>query len=672
MSKIRYIISVILVLTLLFSLSACSVSSKSKSVIISSKELLDLSSEYKTSLYLSDIKTKDMIKVASSGFLEMFLDEGTMSICILDTISGKLWRALPSYNTKKETATLTADIIIKGRQYTLNSQSDSLGLGCISYETTDNGIIVSYTFRRNLENGKKLDITIPLKFTLSDGTLVAELDCNSILDNSETDVYITSVSILPFFGADSNGEKGDFILLPSSSGIILDTQAPAEKFDEISLPVYGEDIAENKSVTSYVPIGAFGIKKASSAFICLITDGEALADIKAQKALTDGTPDSVSAQFKITPSLITEKTIYLAGNPYQGKITLTYRFLSGNNANYITMAGACRELLIRQGRLRDSSRDFNGYPFSLTLISDTSEKGQTTSQEESEELITALITKGIGNINIILSGENREYVSALSDFAKKENLKLSLQTNLFSYNKKGSLTLSGDRSDTDISKISETADNIIDTMRRTSTGVCLNDCASVLLTDYGKYNLTRSNILSEISKICTSFSSHGRVTVSGGNIYTVKYTDSIINIPEKSPLENISYCKSVPFLQAVLHGICNYSFTPINLSDDPTKAILKSVEYGAVPHYEWYFASFGEDDVYHYSNSLSQARLVYENMKAMFSDLQDQRIVSHEEIKKNVMLTTYSSGSEIYVNYNNKAVSVAGITLDPMGFMRVN
>ena len=209
-------------------------------------------------------------------------------------------------------------------------------------------------------------------------------------------------------------------------------------------------------------------------------------------------------------------------------------------------------------------------------------------------------------------------------------------------------------------------------MRRTSTGVCLNDCASVLLTDYGKYNLTRSNILSEISKICTSFSSHGCVTVSGGNIYTVKYTDSIINIPEKCPLENISYCKSVPFLQAVLHGICNYSFTPINLSDDPTKAILKSVEYGAVPHYEWYFASFGEDDVYHYSNSLSQARLVYENMKAMFSDLQDQRIVSHEEIKKNVMLTTYSSGSEIYVNYNNKAVSVAGITLDPMGFMRVN
>ena len=71
-------------------------------------------------------------------------------------------------------------------------------------------------------------------------------------------------------------------------------------------------------------------------------------------------------------------------------------------------------------------------------------------------------------------------------------------------------------------------------------------------------------------------------------------------------------------------------------------------------------------------SSLAEARLLYENMKNMFSDLQSQRITSHEQVKENVMRTVYSSGSEIYVNYNNKAVSVSGITLDPMGFMRVN
>lgn len=671
MSKIKRLYLLILISVLLFTFTSCS--NTSKKVSLSSKELLTFSAEYDESIFSSDKKIKDMKKVASSGFLEMYLDESNLSICVLDTISGRLWRSLPYSPGTTESANLTMDIIIKGREYTLSSQRDSIALDCASYEAVDGGVTVSYSFRRSLENGKKLDITVPLKLTLSDGTLLVNLDCADITDNSEADVYIESVSILPFFGADSKGEKGDFILLPSASGVILDTEKPTDSFDTVSLPVYGEDIAENKQVTSYVPIGAFGMKKGSSAFVCLISEGEALAHIKAQKSLTDGTPNSVSAHFTITPTLITEDTVYLAKEAYQGRISLSYRFLSGNNADYITMAGACRELLIRQGRLRDSGTDISGgYPFSMTLISDTAEKGQTTSYQEAEELITALITKGIGNISIILRGESCDYIPELSNFVRKENLSLSLESNLFSYGKKGTLTLSKDRSGTDISRIYKTADRIIGTMRSTSAGVCLSDCGYILPTDYSKSTLKRSTNLSDISKICTLLSSHGRLTVSKGNIYTLKYADSVINIPEKSELEALPYCKSVPFLQAVLHGICDYSFTAINLSDDPAKAILRSIEYGAVPHYEWYFASLGEDDIYHYSNSLSQARLVYENMKDMFSDLRDQRITAHEQVKENVMLTTYSSGSEIYVNYNNKAVTVGGITLDPMGFMRVN
>ena len=82
--------------------------------------------------------------------------------------------------------------------------------------------------------------------------------------------------------------------------------------------------------------------------------------------------------------------------------------------------------------------------------------------------------------------------------------------------------------------------------------------------------------------------------------------------------------------------------------------------------------SLGEDDKYCYSNSLSQARLPWDNMKTMFSDLRDQRITAHEEVRDNLMCTVYSSGTEIYVNYNDKAVTVGGITVDPMGFVRVN
>lgn len=671
MSKLIYVFS--LVIILMITLSGCSLSSKNRSMNNSSKELLTFSSEYNADLFHSDKKIKDLKKIASSGFLEMYIDESNLCICILDTISGKLWRSLPYSDTGKECANLTADIIIKGKKYTLNSQRDCVALDCASYEAENNSLRISYSFRKTLENGKKLDITIPVSFTLADGTLSVNLDCNNITDNSRMDVFISSVSVLPFFGADNKGEKGDFILLPSSSGIILDTHSAVETSDKIILPVYGEDIAENKAVTSYVPIGAFGMKKGSSAFVCLITQGEELSYINAQKALKDGTPNSVSAQFNITPTLITEDTIYLSKQAYNSSISLNYRFLNGNNADYITMAGACRELLIRQGSLRDIGMDTkNSYPFSFTLISDTAEKGRTTSKQEAEELITALISKGISNINIILRSESSDYLAALSEFAQKENLSLSAESNLFTADKKGTLTLSSERSGVDIKSIRKKADDIISQMRKKNVGVTLTECGYILPTDYSVTGYTRSENLSDISDVCTKLSSHGSLSISKGNIYTVKYADSIINIPQSSPLEENPHCKAVPFLQAVLHGICDYSFTAINLSDDPTTAMLRSIEYGAIPHYEWYFASLEDGDAYHYMNSLADARLVYENMKNMFSDLRDQRIVSHEEIKENVMLTVYSSGSEIYVNYNNKAVTVSGITLDPMGFMRVN
>lgn len=672
MSKFKYILFSFLAVILTALLLLYCTSAENRAIHISDKALLTDTAEYDKSFFISDKKLKDLKKISSSGVLEMYLDERNFSICILDTISGKLWRSLPLRDTGENTANLSLDIILKGRVYTLNSQSDSVAPGYAVYEVKDDILTINYNFRRSLENGKEVDITVPLTFTLSEGTLKVGLDCSRITDNSQTDVFISSLDILPFFGADSKGQQGDFILLPSSSGIIIDTHTPAEAFDEISLPVYGEDIAKNQGVTSYVPVGAFGMKQGSSAFLCLIDEGEALSSIKARKALSKGTANRVSAEFEITPTLITDKTIYLSKETYKGTVSLSYRFLSGSNADYITMAGACRELLIRQGRLRDSSDSEGGYPFNLTLISYSAEKGQTTSSQEAQELITSLNTKGISDVNIIVKSDKKYDPSFLSDFSEKDKLNLSISSEVFAYDKKGSVTLSGNKSGVDIGSLSKKSDYLIDMMRKENAGICLLDIGSILPSDYSKKGNTREKLLSDISSLCTTLSSHGSLTVSKGNIYTVKYADSIINIPESSPLEDNPYCKGVPFLQAVLHGICDYSFTAVNLSRDPAKAMLKAIEYGAVPHYEWYFSDLEESDIYHYMNSLSEARLLYENMKNMFSDLRDQRITAHEEVKKNVMHTVYSSGSEIYVNYNNKAVSVGGITLDPMGFMRVN
>lgn len=675
MSKLKYIIPC-LIAGIIAAVVFSSFGADSERISISEKELL-VSSDIKSSdIFSCSAKPDKMKKIASSGVLEMYLDEKTLGVCILDTISGKLWRSLPEKDKDKNAANLKVNIIIKGREYTLNSQRDSLYLDCAVYNTSDSGILtLTYTFRKNLENGRKIDLTVPVRLMLADGALAVKVNCKSIEDKSTAKVYIKSIEVLPCFGACSKAQEGDYILLPSASGVIMDIYRKTENIPEITLPVYGEDIGKNAETDSFVPIGAFGMKSTDSAFVCLIDSADASSSVKAKKG--DGTSvcSRVGAEFEVTASIVKDGSMYLSKTPYEGEFSLSYRFLSGNNADYITMAGACRELLIRQGRLTDGKLSSGDYPFNISLIGSTEEKGITTTDEQAEELLSSLITKGIGNISIMLSDTEKRDIRELSDFASKNGLSLSLSRSLFSYGKNADLTLSGEINSRGltISEAEKTSEDIIQFMRKNSAGVLLTDCGRVLPASYSKFTVaSRNEMLVKISDICTALSSHGRLSISGANIYALKYADSIINIPETSPLEKYSCCSGVPFLEAVLHGICDYSFTAVNLSPNPVKAMLKTIEYGAVPHYEWYFGQYEEDDALHYMSSLSQARLLYENMKKMFSDLRDQRIISHETVKENLTRTVYSSGSEIYVNYSDKAMSSGGIIVDPLSFLRVN
>ena len=676
MSKLKYISLTLLTLFLVIMLSGCGRVPESKKVNISDKDIVTTVKIKDKSIYFSDKTKKELTKISSSGILEMYLDEETLAVCVRDTISGKMWRSLPEGKNEEETCNLNANVIIKGREYTFTSQRDSLAQGCASYEIENGALTLSYAFRRVLENGKKIDLTVPVSFTLTDGTLNVRVDCNKIKDNSDTRVYLRSIDILPFFGAYQQAENGDFILLPSASGVILDTYKKADSAPEISLPVYGEDIAETSDVSSFVPIGVFGMKASDNAFVCLIDKGDAIASVKAKKADNASSLNRIGAEFEITSAVTEGGSVYICDKSYDGIISLSYRFLSADNADYMTMAGAVRELLIRHGILTDGNlTSGNSYPFNLSLTANDESQGISTTDEQTRELLGSLITKGIGNINVILRDDDSLSLSALSDFTIKNSLSLSVNRSLFTYNGKGIKTLSGEDNSLGLStrKTQDTAENIIDTMRKYSVGVCLSDCGYILPSDYGAASFKeRSRMLSEISELCTSISSHGYMTVSVGNIYTLKYAGNIINIPERSPLEDLEYCTGVPFLQGILHGICDYSFTPVNLSDDPTRAMLKAIEYGAIPHYEWYFGSYFENDPMHYMNSLSQARLLYENMKTIFADLRDQRITSHAQVRENLTRTVYSGGSEIYVNYNNEAVSFGGITVDPMSFLKVN
>jgi hypothetical protein len=101
---------------------------------------------------------------------------------------------------------------------------------------------------------------------------------------------------------------------------------------------------------------------------------------------------------------------------------------------------------------------------------------------------------------------------------------------------------------------------------------------------------------------------------------------------------------------------------------------LRSVEYGAVPHFEWYYTDNSTDeskDKYNYSNSINEAQLYYQRMSSALSDLRNARITAHEKVKSNVYMTEYEGSTKVYVNYRKTAVTVDGVTIEPRSFVRV-
>jgi hypothetical protein len=92
----------------------------------------------------------------------------------------------------------------------------------------------------------------------------------------------------------------------------------------------------------------------------------------------------------------------------------------------------------------------------------------------------------------------------------------------------------------------------------------------------------QSNVVALLDRIANS--SKYSVMTSVGNIYSIAYSDHIIDIAtDSSHFTYSSY--TIPFIGMVLHSYVNYAGTPINYSGSPDYEILRAIENGASLYY---------------------------------------------------------------------------------------
>lgn len=172
------------------------------------------------------------------------------------------------------------------------------------------------------------------------------------------------------------------------------------------------------------------------------------------------------------------------------------------------------------------------------------------------------------------------------------------------------------------------------------TGISVSTLGTDLNSDFDEddpYNREDSKrftieLLDQISK------DYDQVMVDGGNAYSFKYIDHIVNMNlNSSEFFNASY--SVPFTGLVLHGYVQGAGTPANEEGDIENAILKSIETGTYLYFTLAYQNTSDLKEDENLNSYYSIRYdiwfddmveYYTYLNGILKDLQTQLIIGHE------------------------------------------
>lgn len=589
---------------------------------------------------------------------------------------------------------------------------------------------------------------LSVDYILNKNSLEVSLDAGKIwYDKSQ--FYLSSISMLPYFGAGETGKEG-YIFLPDGSGTLIGFNNDGSKSTILTRgKTYGYDAAENQtdrgSIKNEFRYPVFGTKTGERAIFGIITDGDAVSGINCELGNISHSYNTSYADFLICRydqnagynTFEQDPWIKYDEHGYNGYISLKYYFLTGENADYVGMAKAYRNYLLDQGTLTPVIADEN-LPFILETLGTiekpvrkfgipTRDHVAATTFNDSYKMLEFFHEKGVSNLLLRYQdwynggyeqtaasamkvekaiggrkelkrlGKNAASLGArvvpdvnfLTHYENKrfdgfsparDGVRTLFQKNgyypvlitpaqfmapfYWSVNPRAVLSyFTSFTSDYDMEGISD---------------ISLGSTGEVLNSNYndGDYvsRQDSKNIVVEMLKRAAQ--KYDNIIVDAGNAYTFGYADYILNLPATDSSYTIAE-QSVPFIQIALHGYVQYANTPLNLSSELDKDVLRGIETGSIPYF---FLTYDEGslikEAYIYEPYYSvdydtwreRAAKLYHEFNGVLSGLQNIPISDHEKLAENVYLTTYENGTGIYVNYSNETAEANGVTIAPMSY----
>jgi hypothetical protein len=552
---------------------------------------------------------------------------------------------------------------------------------------------------------------------------------------------IIQLALLPFMGSGSVDDSG-YILVPDGSGALIYFNNGKQNQLPYNVGVYGWDEAMPREVIisdNKAPFPVFGIHKNNTSLLCIIEEGSAYANVRADVSGRNSSWNIVYPVFDMVHGAImdisgrSERAVYQYEVALPEGESITLRYTPCAAPGYTGMAMEYRSWLFNRYPELENRRMADGVPVAVEIIGAVSKIQhrlglpfdlplKLTSYAETERMLDDFADYGWKNVHVKLNGwfnrsvdhavpakiklikelgGRHDFVNLVNaasgygysiypevDFLFMRDVKAFSGFSLYrdaarSVNRERverypfSFVWFGERDMWGkLNYLARPASmfRLIDDFVQKSSDLGLQNVAfrnmgSKLSGDYNeRRHVSREASMrmreEELSKIRRDGTG---VLVNTGFAYSVPWasivTDMIIDDQSFGITDT-----AVPFFQIALHGLVPYTGRAINLAEDYTKNLLKSIESGAGLYFsfmteetavlqETKFRQFYANE---YGKWIGDADSLYRQFSADFGHLYSQAIVNHVILSPNVTITEYEDGTRVVVNASNSSWNYNG------------
>ena len=481
------------------------------------------------------------------------------------------------------------------------------------------------------------------------------------------------------------------------------------------------------SSTDVANLPVFGVRKNGEAFIAYATLGDANSRIVIgpEGYLVDFNRICFELEYRNTFEVVRsnisagnasgmERDIKIDKKRRDQDYAITYTCLSGDDANYSGMARAYRSYLLGEGILQNKKT--SSAPLALELFCGIEENRilfnqymKMTSFEEAETIMDVLRKKGVTEQLVTLLGweeggygkypgankvasqlggasgfaKLREYVAknpGLSLFLRSSPLLADSKKGTFSIRREAvyqnnTLPFSNDEEKLYLFSTTSASKRVFQLSRQyEGVGLSLDGVGKFLYDDFASgRQVMRTACAGNWQNLLASLDTS--VAVETGNQYTLAYADYVYEIP-CTDAQTIQNDQTIPFLQMVLHGSVVYSSDKGNLTSDMAKQKLKWIEYGCIPLFELTYQSASSlkytdyTGLYtsYYEDWVETAVALYKEFNDELAGVWDSYIEEHRAIDDEVVVVTYSNGTNVYINYGETDVTVETVMVPALDY----